>query len=625
MTLKQRLTAFVIALVAIAIAALTTLAYKGMRDEIISGITFEIESAMHGNKEAIARWLNQRQDAISSAAQSVASASDPRSFLNQGKDAGRFEQTFAGYADKRMIYNAADKKPSEGYDPTARPWYVMAKAKNEAITTAPYVFSTTKKLGVSVGRAFDANGVSGVVGGDISLEEVISIVTGIQLRGDGYAFLATRDGKIVAHAKPDSTLKSVSEVMQGFDASSLSASDGKVVVREMVVDGRAKFVAVTPIRGVDWSLAAVIDKSAILSPLTTLLWSLILSGIVVAGLGAIAAHFALTRLLKDLFVLRDALTEIASGQGDLTRQLPINSKDEIGQTADAFNRFIASLRTMFLEVKNNAVQLNSGLDDLNGVTKTLSSESERQAESLSATAATIEEITVSINHIAENANQADAVASRTGEISSASRKAVGDLAQGINQIATEVGQLAGTLDSLGQRSEQMNSIIAAIREIAEQTNLLALNAAIEAARAGESGRGFAVVADEVRKLAERTSKATIDIGALIDATYGDIRSALTDMEGTQRSVESGLSASKSVASEIATIEGEVSRVVTSVRDIAASTREQSIATNEMANAAEQANRMTMQTDQAVQSASQTVAELSNLSRCLHELVGRFKL
>ena len=171
----------------------------------------------------------------------------------------------------------------------------------------------------------------------------------------------------------------------------------------------------------------------------------------------------------------------------------------------------------------------------------------------------------------------------------------------------------------------MNSIIAAIREIAEQTNLLALNAAIEAARAGESGRGFAVVADEVRKLAERTSKATIDIGALIDATYGDIRSALTDMEGTQRSVESGLSASKSVASEISTIEGEVSRVVTSVRDIAASTREQSIATNEMANAAEQANRMTMQTDQAVQSASQTVAELSNLSRCLHELVGRFKL
>lgn len=115
MTLKQRLTAFVIALVAIAIAALTTLAYKGMRDEIISGITFEIESAMHGNKEAIARWLNQRQDAISSAAQSVASASDPRSFLNQGKDAGRFEQTFAGYADKRMIYNAADKKPSEGF------------------------------------------------------------------------------------------------------------------------------------------------------------------------------------------------------------------------------------------------------------------------------------------------------------------------------------------------------------------------------------------------------------------------------------------------------------------------------------------------------------------------------
>ena len=353
--------------------------------------------------------------------------------------------------------------------------------------------------------------------------------------------------------------------------------------------------------------------------------ALIASGLAVAALGAVAANFALSRLLKDLFVLRDALTEIASGQGDLTRQLPVTARDEIGQTADAFNRFIASLRTMFLEVRDNATQLNSGIDNLNGVTRTLSNESERQAETLSATAATIEEITVSINHIADNAHQAEGLASHTGEVSTRSRAAVGELALGINQISDEVGRLATTLDSLGHRSTEMNSIIAAIREIAEQTNLLALNAAIEAARAGESGRGFAVVADEVRKLAERTSKATVDIGRLIDATHGDIRSALADMEGTQRSVGSGLTASQSVASEIAGIEDEVARVVTSIRDIAASTREQSIATNEMANAAEQANRMTMQTDQAVQSASQTVAELSKLSHRMHELVGRFRL
>ncbi len=625
MSLKQRLLAFVIALLGVVVAALTSLAYKEMREEIVAGVTYEIESAVRGNRQAISRWAEQRRDAMSAAAARLGDAADPRPFLTTGKDAGRFEQTFAGYADKRMIYNLADKKAAEGYDPTSRPWYKLAVEKRSAIATEPYVFASTKKLGITFARAFETHDVTGVVGGDITLEDVIAIVTGIQLRGDGYAFLATRDGKVVAHAKPDSTLKPVAEVMPGFDAAALQNAGDTIALREMTIDGRTKYVAVTSIPGADWALAAVIDKAAILAPLTTLLWSLILSGVLVAALGAVATHFALTRLLKDLFGLRDALTEIAGGQGDLTRQLPVTARDEIGQTAEAFNRFIASLRTMFLEVRDNATQLNSGIDDLSGVTRTLSSESERQAETLSATAATIEEITVSINHIADNARQAEDLASHAGEVSTRSRAAVAGLSGDIDQISSEVGRLATTLDSLGRRSSEMNSIIAAIREIAEQTNLLALNAAIEAARAGESGRGFAVVADEVRKLAERTAKATVDIGGLIDATHGDIRSALTDMNDTQRSVGTGLSASQAVASEIAGIEDEVARVVASVRDIAASTREQSVATNEMANAAEQANRMTMQTDQAVQRATTTVNELNALSHRLHDLVGRFRI
>ena len=626
MSLKQRLLAFVVVLLGVVVAALTSLAYQEMREEIVTGVTYEIESAVRGNREAISRWSEQRRDAMSAAAARLNDgATDPRPFLNTGKDAGRFEQTFAGYADKRMLYNLADKKAAEGYDPTSRPWYKLAVEKRVAIATEPYVFASTKKLGITFARAFESHGVTGVVGGDITLEDVIAIVTRIQLRGDGYAFLATRDGKVVAHAKPDSTLKPVAEVMPGFDAAALQNAGDTIALREMTIDGRTKYVTVTSIPGADWALAAVIDKAAILAPLTTLLWSLILSGVLVAALGAVATHFALARLLKDLFGLRDALTEIASGQGDLTRQLPVTARDEIGQTAEAFNRFIASLRTMFLEVRDNATQLNSGIDDLSGVTRTLSAESEHQAESLSATAATIEEITVSINHIADNARQAEGLAAHAGEVSTRSRDAVAGLSGDIDQISSEVGRLATTLDSLGRRSSEMNSIIAAIREIAEQTNLLALNAAIEAARAGESGRGFAVVADEVRKLAERTAKATVDIGSLIDATHGDIRSALTDMNDTQRSVGTGLSASQAVATEIAGIEDEVARVVASIRDIAASTREQSVATNEMANAAEQANRMTMQTDQAVQRATATVSELNALSHRLHELVGRFRI
>ena len=134
-----------------------------------------------------------------------------------------------------------------------------------------------------------------------------------------------------------------------------------------------------------------------------------------------------------------------------------------------------------------------------------------------------------------------------------------------------------------------------------------------------------MVADEVRKLAERTAKATVEIGQLIDSTHGDIQSALTDMAETRVSVAEGVTASQSVAREISSIQGEIEGMVSSIRDIAESTREQSVATNEMAKSAEEVNRMTMETDRTIQSATQTVSELSALSASLHGLVERFRI
>ena len=624
MSLKQRLLAFVAVLLMAVVVALAGIAYWKMRAEIVDGVNKELTAAVRGNREALGRWMAQRRDAMEGAASQLPAASDPVPFLLAGKIAGRFDQTFAGYADKQMIYNLVDKKPAEGYDPTARPWYKQASEAKATIVTAPYISSSTKKLGITIASPFETNGQVAVVGGDISLEEVIEVVKAIELRG-GYAFLATRDGKIVAHAAPESALKPVTELMPGFDPALLQAADNTLGLKTLEIGGDAKYVVASSVAGVDWVLCAVIDQAAVLAPLRALLGVLAVAGLIIAALGAALANAALARLLKGLFGLRDALTEISSGQGDLTRQLAVDSKDEIGQTAAAFNRFIGSLRGMFIEVREDTLSLNAGIDSLSQVTRSLASESERQSETLSSTAATIEQITVSINHIAENAKLAEQTATRTGDVSRHSVEAVNDLARGIDQISSEVGRLAVTLGSLGDRSKEMNAIIGAIREIADQTNLLALNAAIEAARAGETGRGFAVVADEVRKLAERTAKATVEIGRLIDSTHGDIRSALTDMDETQRSVALGLSASKSVASEISGIQGEVAQVVTSIRDIAEATREQSVATNDMARAAEEVNRMTAETDQAVQGATRTVGELSALSKGLHELVGRFRL
>ncbi|MCG2576321.1 methyl-accepting chemotaxis protein [Dechloromonas sp. XY25] len=626
MSLKKRLLVFVSVLIAITIGLLASLSYQRMRSEILAGVEDELNAAISGNRHAIAQWLTQRRDVIAAAAARAGEVDEPRPALIQGKEAGRFEQTFAGYADKRMLYHLTDKRPPEGYDPTARPWYKLAGEARATVVTAPYVFASTKKLGITVASPILRQGQQiGVAGGDVVLEEVSSVVAGIRLRGNGLAFLATRDGKIVAHPKADAVLKPVGEIMPGFDTAQLALASDNTRLQEMQIDGRTAYVDLSPVPGSDWVLGSVIDKETILSPLNSLIATLSIAGLAIGLGGVLFASYALNRLLGGVTRLRDALLEISTGQGDLTRRLNVDSSDEIGQTAEAFNRFIDSLRKMFIEVRENADTLHAELSSLNDLTRKVSADSERQAEASSSTAATIEQITVSINHIADNASSGEAIAVQTGRVSRQSAEAVTALATGIRHIASEVEQLSSTLGGLGRRSTEMNAIIGVIRDIADQTNLLALNAAIEAARAGEAGRGFAVVADEVRKLAERTAKATVEIGSLIESTHGEIQSALSGMSQTQRSVHAGVESSHAVASQIGSIQTDVASLIESIRDIADATREQSAATTDMARAAELANRMSMDTDEAVQSATRTVNQLSALSQRLNALVGRFLL
>ena len=626
MTLKQKLLAFVALLVVAVIALLSALAYQRMRSELIAGAEDEIRSAVQGNSEALSRWVAQRHDVVEAVAARLGGEVDAAPFLTTGKEAGRFEQVFIGHADKRMIYNLADKKPPEGYDPTSRPWYKKASEAGAAVLSAPYVFASTQKLGVTFASPVkEGSQITAVVGGDITLDEIVRLVQGIHLRGDGYAFLATRDGKIVAHPQPDTVLKSVQDVMPGLSASLISEASKELKLSSGQIAGRDKYLSASPIEGTDWVLGTVIDRDAMLAPLKSLILTLVVAGVLVGAVAIALANLALNQLLAGLRRLRDALQEISSGEGDLTRTIPIASRDEIGLVAEAFNAFVTTLRTMFLDVREKSLALSGGIDALHLATQAVSRDSERQADVSSATAATIEEITVSINHIADNAREAERMAMDAGEVSQRSASAVENLSQDIDGISHSVELLAATLGALGEKSGQINAIIGVIKEIADQTNLLALNAAIEAARAGEQGRGFAVVADEVRKLAERTAHATVEIGQLIANTDTETRKAMAGMTETQRSVGSGVETSQSVASEMAGIQAEMDKVVGSIRDIAESTREQSVATNEMARAAEDVNRMATETDSAIQGATATVAQLNQLATGLRQLVDRFHL
>jgi methyl-accepting chemotaxis protein len=188
-----------------------------------------------------------------------------------------------------------------------------------------------------------------------------------------------------------------------------------------------------------------------------------------------------------------------------------------------------------------------------------------------------------------------------------------------------VQESARTVESLGARSDQIGAIIGTIEDIADQTNLLALNAAIEAARAGEQGRGFAVVADEVRALAERTTRATREIGEMIKAIQGETRDAVAAMEQGVSQVEAGTIEAARSGEALRDILEQVNSVAMQVNQIATAAEEQTATTGEIASNMQQITEVVQQTSCGAQESATAAAQLNNNAGELQRLVQQFRL
>ncbi|WP_373974980.1 extracellular solute-binding protein [Chitinibacter sp. SCUT-21] len=342
-------------------------------------------------------------------------------------------------------------------------------------------------------------------------------------------------------------------------------------------------------------------------------------------LALIAALYLATRKsIGQLAAMSSAIAHQAGEHGDLTLRLPVSS-GEVGDIARAYNLFVAKFQNVLRDVQREMEGLAISLHELSAVTTQMARDTRSQSDFAASSAATVEEITVSINHIADSARDMDSVVGETQRISGDSADAVQRVSEEVGQVSSAMVSLGKTMDGLGERSVEISSIIGVIKDIADQTNLLALNAAIEAARAGEQGRGFAVVADEVRKLAERTSQATVEIARKIESVGIETERAVSNMSSTSSRVGQSVTLADDARTHMLEIRERMDHVVSLVRQIADSTTEQSSAAMSMATSAEQINVMTMATDSALQQASKTLVSLDDRAKRLLQIVGSYKL
>ena len=502
-------------------------------------------------------------------------------------------------------------------------YYADPKRSRESVMTEPYEDRDIKVMMATLSHPILLDGrFAGVAGIDLGLGKLQTLAAQVRPYGDGYMSIYSNSGMVLGTADA----KLVGKRDPGLDADTLAAiKAGKAY--EYTRDGTLNLLQPVQVgrNAQPWAVRIAIPLASAFAETRAASWKT--AGLSLAALAVIllALGLLLGKLISPLSRLQHALAELSGGDGDLTRQLPIHGRDEIGASATAFNRFSQSLRQMLLEVRERTGQVNQAVAALATETADISQHSSQQAQAATSTASAVAQLSGSISRIADAASQAEQAARSAGDEAEQVAHSVHSTASEIGRIADTIRRIDGVLDGLESRSEQISSIVQVIKDIAEQTNLLALNAAIEAARAGEAGRGFAVVADEVRKLAERTASATVEIAGSIREVQEATAGAAGSMDEAIHQVESGVMLAERAASSISQIREHNLGVLATVGHIATATAEQSTASRDIARHIDAIHGMTADTDASLHHANGAVGDLQRLAGELQTLLARFKL
>ncbi|MGP5769482.1 methyl-accepting chemotaxis protein [Pseudomonas aeruginosa] len=372
-----------------------------------------------------------------------------------------------------------------------------------------------------------------------------------------------------------------------------------------------------------WGVLLEVPKSALLGPALALerqlddmrregTWVELGLGLGAAVLGLLVLWLSARGVTRPILGVAHMLRDIASGEGDLTQRLPHTGRDELGELAGWFNRFLDKLQPIIRDVKVSVRDARSTADQSAAISSQTSAGMQQQFREIDQVATASHEMTATAQDVARSAAQAADAARGADQATRDGLALIDRTTQSIDTLAANLTSAMGQVEQLASSSEEIGSVLEVIRAIAEQTNLLALNAAIEAARAGDAGRGFAVVADEVRNLARRTQDSVEQIRGVIEGLQQGTRDVVDAMHGSHRQAQGSV---EQVDEAVAALQ-RIGEAVTVINDM---NLQIASAAEEQSSVAEEINRNVAAIRDVTESLSSQAEESAQVSQSLNRL------
>jgi methyl-accepting chemotaxis protein len=438
----------------------------------------------------------------------------------------------------------------------------------------------------------------------------------------GYAFLVSGDGKILVHPDRNMVMKSLRDLYPQHTP----GLDSRYV--EVSQDGAPRIFGFSPVQGlpsVKWYVGVSLDRGKAYASLTSFRTTALVATVAAVLFILVLLSMLIGVLMRPLTDMGRAMANIAEGEGDLTRRLAVQSRDEFGELAVAFNRFVERIHTSIREVSSATVQVNEVAQRVLSASNASMTNSDEQASRTNSVAAAINELGAAAQEIARNAADASQQASSARHQAEDGRQVVEQNIAAMRELSAKISASCAQIEALNSKTVDIGQILEVIKGISEQTNLLALNAAIEAARAGEAGRGFAVVADEVRNLAHRTQSSAQQVQQMIEQLQVGAAASVQTMTESRRQSDSSVSIADRAGERLGEVTQRIGEIDGMNQSVATATEEQTAVIESLNMDITEINTLNQQGVENLQSTLRACGDLDQQARRLKQLVDSFRI